>query len=962
VGADDQSRTDAIDDTLPATADTPAPADSRPARGDTVGRFVVLEELGAGGMGVVFAAYDPDLDRRVAIKLLHASTQRDDARARLLREAQAMAKIDHPNVVRVHEVGTFRDQVYVAMEFVAGGTLRTWLQSPRATRDIVDVFVQAGSGLAAAHARGLIHRDFKPDNVLLTKDGQVRVTDFGLVSTLDEAAQVTVQRERPLLVETSRMTPLSERLTHTGAMMGTPAYMAPEQLTGTASPQSDQFSLCVTLYEALFGERPFRATTVMEVSAKIVTGEIDAPTAKSTRAVPRWLRKIVLRGLAVDPAARFPAMTDLVAALRHDPARLRARLAIGGGVGVLAIAGTFGIVAATRPAADTCVAGADRVSAAWSPDRRAALAAAFDASKRSYAATTLAHASDRLDAWADDWRAGFASACGDATVESGALAERRTACLLDELDATRATVDALLAGGPDAVDHAVSAVEQLPPVSRCADRGYLIDADVDAPAAAAPALAQLHVAQAQINTGRARDALATLLPAEELARHADSKVTLARILLAMGKSKHELLDPTAAATLEQAVRAAAETTDTDLQVEAEANLVEQLVDDPGRADAAQEVAGLAEAQARRVHLPVSTTVLLDSASESLLLRLGHPKDARTRAEQALDATLASPDTYLRGTALAHAAEVAREDGRYADSVKFMTDELAIIAKLEGDTTPAYANALSNLGMVYRRQGDLASATRVYDQALAIRRAVFGDHHVAIAITMTNLGSVASDRGDRKTARDDYERALAIYQDLEGPDHIDTAGALVNVAVQDIDDNQLARARTALERALATYERIYGADGWQLVTCLTDLGVVAKDQDRLDDASKLYERGLAIVEKTYGPDHPDAADLATNLVDVKLAQHQIAEAAPLAERAVRAAEKAYGKDHPNYAFALANAGLVKAAQGDHAAALAELTESATILQAKLGDNSPALAEVREAERAERAKVGANPKAR
>ena len=507
----------------------------------------------------------------------------------------------------------------------------------------------------------------------------------------------------------------------------------------------------MALYEALYGERPFRATTAMEVSAKIVTGEIDPPTTRaSARAVPRWLRRIVVRGLSVDPAARFGSMAELVAALRHDPARRRRQVAVGGGL--LAVAGAIAAVIATRHTADSCADGAERVTAAWGPDRAASLDAAFAASKRPYERAAFARTRERLDAWAAAWRDGFTGACRDTGVESDALTERRNACLLDELDATRATVDALLTGGPEAVDRAVIAVEQLPEVSRCADRGYLLDGYVATPAAAATAVAQLHVAEAQLNTGRARDALATLAPAEVVADKTDAKVAHARILLAMGKSKHELLDPDAAATFERAVRAAAETTDTELLVECEAHLVDQLVDDPGRSDAAQEVDGLAEAEARRVHLTVPTTVLLDSASESLLLRLGHPQDARARADQALAATASSPDTYLRGTALAHAAEVAREDGRYADSVQLMRDELAIIAKLEGDTTPAYANALSNLGMVYRRQGDLDAAQHVYEQALAIRRAAFGDDHVSIAITMTNLGSVAADRGDRKTAR------------------------------------------------------------------------------------------------------------------------------------------------------------------------------------------------------------------
>jgi serine/threonine protein kinase len=235
---------------------SPLPEPEPLARGTQVGRYVLLDAVGSGGMGVVYAAYDPELDRKVAIKLLRFDRLGSEAgerdRLRLQREAQAIARLSHPNVVHVYDVGTFGDQVFVAMEFVAGRTLRQWAEEePRPWREVVDRFALAGRGLAAAHAAGLIHRDFKPDNVLLGDDGRVRVVDFGL-------ARPAGQQPAPEGERTPSGGTLAHPLTEWGVVVGTPAYMAPEQLRGEASDErSDQLSFCVSLYETLYGERPF---------------------------------------------------------------------------------------------------------------------------------------------------------------------------------------------------------------------------------------------------------------------------------------------------------------------------------------------------------------------------------------------------------------------------------------------------------------------------------------------------------------------------------------------------------------------------------------------------------------------------------------------------------------------------------------------------------------------------------
>jgi serine/threonine protein kinase len=258
-----------------ALASTDARRGSEPRRalepavavGDTIGRYVVLRRIGAGGMGVVFAAYDPQLDRRVALKLLRTGIGlgEGEARARLVREAQAIAQLSHPHVVAVYDVGTaVGGDVYIAMEFVEGDTLTSWLRAwDRTWREVVAIFLDAGRGLAAAHAVGLLHRDFKPDNVLVGADGRVRVTDFGLARSLMAAA------EDGELQPTPELAALRVTLTATGAVMGTPRYMAPEQLAGKdVSAAADQFSFCVALYEAVYGVHPILGDT----AAKMLEG------------------------------------------------------------------------------------------------------------------------------------------------------------------------------------------------------------------------------------------------------------------------------------------------------------------------------------------------------------------------------------------------------------------------------------------------------------------------------------------------------------------------------------------------------------------------------------------------------------------------------------------------------------------------------------------------------------------
>ncbi|HUS28149.1 MAG TPA: protein kinase [Kofleriaceae bacterium] len=326
------------------------PDGSRPSRislrpGAHVGRYVIEERIGAGGMGVVFAATDSELHRRVAIKLLRQGGQgharmSTAGRERLMREARLLASLSHPNVLTVFDVGTHETDVFIAMELVDGGSLSSWLRrAPRTTDEIIDRMIEAGRGLGAAHAGGVVHRDVKPDNILVGLDGRARVTDFGLARIDQELAPD---------IDAMRAAALSPDLTKTGALMGTPVYMAPEQWRkGAVDPRTDQWSFCATLYELVAGVRPFTVDDPDKRAAEIEEGRIAAPA--DGRTVPSWLRKIVERGLRANPKDRWPSMEVVVAALvrgRGRKSRIVRAVVI---AGVLAAAvASVGIVVAKR--------------------------------------------------------------------------------------------------------------------------------------------------------------------------------------------------------------------------------------------------------------------------------------------------------------------------------------------------------------------------------------------------------------------------------------------------------------------------------------------------------------------------------------------------------------------------------------------------------------------------------------
>ncbi len=364
-----------------------------------VGRYVIKRRLGAGGMGVVFEASDPELGRAVAIKMLRRGASAHWSRdVRLRREAQALAKLDHPNVVSVYDVGEHDGQVFVAMALVDGSNLRDWLTREQTTEDILRVLLEVAREVIAAHDAGLIHRDLKPDNIFIAKDGNVLVGDFGLATENDD--------DQPSATPSAPLAAMS--LTQTGHLVGTPAYMAPEQAAGDASEKSDQFSFCVTAYEALFGTRPFIGQSVEEILDKVESGELAKP--RRTKDVPPNVAHAIRRGLAADPALRFESMKALVAAMTFSPPS-RHWVWLAAGIGALAIAGTAFVMLRGEkrdPVAECAPRRAD-LDTVWNPARHSALIDTFETRGWTRAAGT--EVATRFDELAARWLDARVDAC-----------------------------------------------------------------------------------------------------------------------------------------------------------------------------------------------------------------------------------------------------------------------------------------------------------------------------------------------------------------------------------------------------------------------------------------------------------------------------------------------------------------------------------------------------------------------
>ena len=833
--------------------------------GTMVGRYVVLGKLGAGGMGVVYAAYDPELDRKVAVKLLRAGIGASfDARTRLLREAQALARLGHPNVVAVHDTGSVGERVWLAMEFVEGQTFAAWCaaQPERRSRwrEVLAVMIRAGRGLQAAHEAGLIHRDFKPDNVMVSRDGRVRVMDLGLARRGADAVESAAQ-------STGRGI-LSLHLTQAGAVMGTPAYMAPEQFEGAdVTPAADVFAFSVTLWEALYGVRPFAGETMMALLANLVAGRMQAPPRG--RRVPAWLRRVLERGLASTPERRWPGMQAMLAALARGHTRARLQVL---GASLLLLGGCAGAVWAHQRSeaarhVDTCVAAGASIDAVWGDAARERVRGALLATGRGYAATTFDKLLPWLDAQAQAWQRVRTAACLD-TAASDDQRDRTLWCIEERHIALASLVERLAQADPQALQGAVPAAAGLERVESCLDRERL---------------ARLPVPPAQ-QRGEARALQAALARAANLALAGEYAAGLAAAQQARARAVTLGLAPLAAAARYWI------------------GLLWNALDHHAAAERELEGAYFEALAAGADSVAADAAVQLITVVGNQLARHGDGRRWAQHAEAALRSL--EPEPGLRSAArLFYLAIVEGAAGDNAASQRLDTQALAIRTRLLGPGHLDTAASMSNLGLTQVNVGEYGEGRALLARALPIQMAFLGPEHPEIGKHLANFSVALYRLGEYDEALVLGERGLQLRIQAHGADHTGVAASLTNLAAvyRAVDRNHHARA--LYERALAIFERRLGPSHPDVAMALINLAGVLEGAHEDRRALALFERALQIREAALPPDHPDIAWARLALASLKRDQGDLPAARALYARGIRGLEDALGPSHIELAYPL-----------------------------------------------------------
>jgi tetratricopeptide (TPR) repeat protein/tRNA A-37 threonylcarbamoyl transferase component Bud32 len=815
-----------------------------PSMAVRVGRFVLLDRIGAGGMGVVYAGYDAELSRKVAIKIVRSGTE--VSAQRIVREAKAMARLSHPNVVTVYEAGTVDGEVFFAMEFVDGMDLRKWCdERHRGWREVLRVLIDAGRGLEAAHAADMVHRDFKPQNVLLTKDGVAKVGDFGLARTADSDRGETNDEYEVVEHDTSQL----HSLTQTGAVVGTPAYMSKEQFDGRPpSPKGDQFSFCVTAYEVLYGERPFQSSSLVALMEEVSEGRVQPVPAGSS--VPRWLRRVLLKGLDPDPDRRHGSMTELLGALEAGLGRRRrhAGAALGAATLLGASLASLGQAASQSPA-ERCQEGAQQAWAdSWNPQSRATVVDAMTTAGATSARVEAVAA--RLDAYVEQWQLVHRGAC-EATHVRKEQSERALDLQAACLDTRQHRVEALIEFLHEPTDGMLERVDEvvlhLPAVDDCEDLEAL----------------QRQVPPPQDPTIR------------ETVRDLGRVVDEALLLGNLGESER------AGETLEGVIEAADATGYHPLS--AEARLTELSL---------QSAVGEAGVQRFREAVWHAEAGGDDDASirawqglGASLVHFGRYDEALAAFEVA-DALLTKVGDPPAKRAKWHAqlSTLYTDRRNYAEAVENAQRAIDIEEELFGESH-ALSLYYGNLATAYSLEGDVERASAAYERARLISVRLRGEEHPDTALWIFNLGRMAAKRQEWDVSNAYYERAIEIRRATNGPDDVYAALALNNLGQNYGDMGYPSEAIAKIDEAIAILTRRLGENHRMLLRLHRGLAEVQRDAGHLDQALASARKAHAISLRSQGAEHPETAYSLRRVAEIHLDRDEPAAARPLLEQAL-----------------------------------------------------------------------------
>ena len=773
-----------------------------------LGRYRVERPLGAGGMGQLLLARDPDLDRRVALKLIHPAQSRSpEARQRIVAEARAMARLSDPNVAQVYEVGEVGGQLFVAIEYIEGHDLRAWLdEGPHPWREVLAKFRPAGSGLAAAHDKGITHRDFKPDNVMLQTNGRVRVVDFGLAlgikTPIGESMLPGESREQlgpgGLL-----------QLTRTGAVVGTPAYMAPEQWAGsTVDARTDQFAFCVALFEALVGARPFSGKT----AAALQRAQTEGTLTQWPTTVPRWIRQIVLRGLQIEPEQRWPNMRALLTAL--DPSRRRRRWTIAG-VGLLAVvSASLGLAV---PAQDRCADAGASVAEWWHEARAVEVTAALTQADPGWGPASAVALVGQLEAHAEAWSVAARGVCAAQQSSEPSDPVAAQGCLARSRQQWSETVAQALEADPALLVSAVARAELLTDPLGCLDTKmpsvpdspdalrYIATIERSLGAMSVRAGADGYLSAMQ--QGRAAAQAVIPVAGQDPALLARAEWTIGRLELADGQPRVAELH------FRRGLRAARSSDDAPLAAAITVELVYAIATDRERFAEAQDLADEAAGMLAALGDPPLLGSRLDSHRASAIAHSvqGEHAQAVTLHERALRATrdtlgAAHPQTIA---VLGNLGAALNYAGRAEEAELRLREALTVAQQSWGADHPRTATLLGTLGLSRMRQGDLEQATIDLRKSLEIRERSLGSAHAHVNDARYNLASALRRQQRHAEALTLLELGLTQVQTRaearQGPWWVATGES--SLAVGNLD-----RAREALGAALRVFERTGASPG------------------------------------------------------------------------------------------------------------------------------------------------------